>query len=570
MFRLQRVLSAGVIAAMLMKAAPVLAPYHVLVIEQMFFGTADAPNAQYVMLRTLAPFQIFVNNQKISAQAADGSAAPEFGAFDALTAPRTDSGVAILMGTPEAEGRFGVTMDKVTSGRLVQPDGRICFGEFAGSPVDCVAYGAFTGANPSGGAPAPAPVAGMALVRVANTHNDAADFRLAAPCPQNNAGASGLTCPTPTPTSVPSKTSSPSPTGTQRPTPPITDYVCPGDCNRDRTVMINEVVTGVNIALDRAGVDTCIQADVDRDGSVHVNELVASVNSILRGCPELGTRRFSLDPTTSSFTAVLNVGLFPSTGMTGFIELKAGVPSAEGVAFLDITDSSDYLSVLIPASTGGVDTVICIKPHKNLFPITTAGVIDCDGGSPVGFSTAQDHNIGVVAACTAGANAGQACTSDANCPNGHCYAAVDCEAAGGVVEGPTDTHPGVCNGPLEASQIVADAGPGAVFIGRDPSGFFNGLPATLTIETAFPCGNEGGEIETNFAFTTGTSRATVNDFANSPGATFMHETHGTNFSCRDFAKENSAGTLVLEVPTLDLSVPVLGTVDFISEFTLDD
>jgi hypothetical protein len=23
--------------------------------------------------------------------------------------------------------------------------------------------------------------------------------------------------------------------------PPLTDYVCPGDCNRDRTVMVNEV-----------------------------------------------------------------------------------------------------------------------------------------------------------------------------------------------------------------------------------------------------------------------------------------------------------------------------------------
>jgi len=45
---------------------------------------------------------------------------------------------------------------------------------------------------------------------------------------------------------------------------------------------------------------------------------------------------------------------------------------------------------------------------------------------------------------------------------------------------------------------------------------------------------------------------------------------GENLSCRDFNKENSAGSLVLAVPTFDLEVPVLGVVDFISEFFLDD
>lgn len=570
MFRMQRVLSAGVIAAFLVNAAPVLAPYHVLVIEEIFFGSAEAPNAQYVMLRTLAGFQVFVDNQKISVQAADGAAAAEFGEFDALTNPRLESGVAILMGTPEAEDLFGVTMDKVTSGRLVSPDGRICFGEFAGSPVDCVAYGTYTGTDPGAASPAPPPVLGMALMRVGNTNNDTNDFRVAGPCPQNNAGSRAATCPTPTPTSAPSATPSATATATLRPPPPLTDYVCPGDCNRDRTVMVNEVVSGVNIALDRAAVDTCLQADADRDGNVRVNELVASVNSILGGCQPMGTRRFSLNPTTSSFTAVLEFGPFPSFGFTGYLDLQAGIPSPDGLAFIDITDSSDYLSVLIPAPTGGQDTVVCIKPDKTLFPIVTAGVIDCDGGTPVGFSSLQDHNIGVVGACTAGENAGQACTTDAGCPGGQCYEAADCTAVGGVVEAPTDPHPGVCNGPLEASQILADAGPGALFIGPDPSGLFNGLPATLSTETALPCGDEGGETSTNFAFTTATSRATIRDSGNTQDATFMHEITGANFSCRDFNKENSAGTLVLDVPTFDLEVPVFGVVDFISEFSLDD
>src|SRR6185369_12430251 len=124
---------------------------------------------------------------------------------------------------------------------------------------------------------------------------------------------------------------------------------------------------------------------------------------------------------------------FPNFGFTGFLDLRAGVPSPEGIAFIDLVDSSEYLSVVIPGMNGGDDTVLCIKPDKSQFPIVPAGVVDCDGGTPVGFTTVQDHNIGVVGTCTAGANAGDECTSDTDCPDGQCYEAADCLAAGGTL-----------------------------------------------------------------------------------------------------------------------------------------
>jgi hypothetical protein len=570
MRRLQRALSAAVVAGIVLHAAPVLAPIHVLVIEQIFFGTDEAPNAQYVVLRTLAPFQVFVDNQKISNQDATGAAAGEFGEFEALTEPDIASGVAIIMGTAEAEDLFGITMDHVTSGQLVFPDGRICFGDFGG-PVDCVAYGAFTGANPGAGAPAPAPVRGMALVRVSMTNNDANDFQLGAPCPQNNDGERGTTCPTPTPTLPPPPSASATATPTTRPTPPLTDYVCPGDCDRNRTAAVNEVVSAVNIALERASVDTCLQADVDRDGNVRVNELVGSVGSVLNGCPALGTRRFSLNTATSTFTAVLNIGSFPSVGFEGFLELTAGVPNTDGVALINLTDASDFLSIEIPPQAGGDPVVVCIRPRKDLFPVTNAGAIDCDGGTAFGFSVTQDHNLGMVSTCTAGDNAGEACDADDDCPGGECFSTADCDALNGLVEGPLQPHPGVCNGPLQGAQFGDNSGVGAVFIGRDePTRIFNGLPAVLTTETALPCGDEGTGMDTVFAFTTGISRGIIVDFANQADQTFMHEITGTNFSCRDWAEEDSAGTLVLDVPTLDLEVPILGPQDFISAFSLDD
>ena len=48
--------------------------------------------------------------------------------------------------------------------------------------------------------------------------------------------------------------------------------------------MINELISGVNIALNNAAVGTCPAFDLDGNGSVMINELIAAVNSALQGC----------------------------------------------------------------------------------------------------------------------------------------------------------------------------------------------------------------------------------------------------------------------------------------------
>jgi hypothetical protein len=66
------------------------------------------------------------------------------------------------------------------------------------------------------------------------------------------------------------------------PTAPAT---CPGDCSGDGTVAINELITGVNIALGSATLDACPPfGDCNGDGSVAINELIAAVNAALGGC----------------------------------------------------------------------------------------------------------------------------------------------------------------------------------------------------------------------------------------------------------------------------------------------
>lgn len=60
---------------------------------------------------------------------------------------------------------------------------------------------------------------------------------------------------------------------------------CVGDCNSDGQVTIEEILTGVNIALSTASWERC--AAMDRDGSrtVTVEEIIQAVNNALSGCP---------------------------------------------------------------------------------------------------------------------------------------------------------------------------------------------------------------------------------------------------------------------------------------------
>ncbi len=58
-----------------------------------------------------------------------------------------------------------------------------------------------------------------------------------------------------------------------------------GDCNLSGDVTVDEVITGVNIALGTAGVDNCYDADRDFSETVSVDEIINSLNAALQGVP---------------------------------------------------------------------------------------------------------------------------------------------------------------------------------------------------------------------------------------------------------------------------------------------
>ena len=82
-------------------------------------------------------------------------------------------------------------------------------------------------------------------------------------------------------------TSTPTPTSTTIPTSTPTSHggPCPGDCDGNGQVLVNELVTAVNIALGNSNVSACPNADHNHSGTVTIDELITAVNASLTGCP---------------------------------------------------------------------------------------------------------------------------------------------------------------------------------------------------------------------------------------------------------------------------------------------
>ncbi|MFI5398372.1 MAG: hypothetical protein ACHQ9S_22780 [Candidatus Binatia bacterium] len=60
---------------------------------------------------------------------------------------------------------------------------------------------------------------------------------------------------------------------------------CVGDCNGDHQVTVDELLTGVGVALGNVPMDQCPAFDANGDGTVTIDELLAGVIDALNGCP---------------------------------------------------------------------------------------------------------------------------------------------------------------------------------------------------------------------------------------------------------------------------------------------
>lgn len=68
--------------------------------------------------------------------------------------------------------------------------------------------------------------------------------------------------------------------------PALVRAECPGDCNENGAVSVDELVKTVNIALDRMPLGSCPSADADGNGALDIGEVMGAVNTSIEGCPD--------------------------------------------------------------------------------------------------------------------------------------------------------------------------------------------------------------------------------------------------------------------------------------------
>ena len=286
---------------------------------------------------------------------------------------------------------------------------------------------------------------------------------------------------------------------------------CAGDCNRDNTVAINELITCVNIGLGSSPVSSCESCDVNGDGTVAINELITSVNNALGGCGPIGPtcgdgtidegedcddgNNFGGDGCAVNCTDEdVRVGIFDSTRTLATVQTEAlpiGLPLtgqqtlrtgrgrstdtvlANGGIFkageIPAVIRADEL-IFPPVKVTGL-VCACVRgiPQPDIFGpgIAASGSIGCgaQGLSDIDVRTIQDHNT------TPGSpgNNSQGSPDDPECDDvspllAGLTSAACLEGSGALCNDADSQHIGACNGPRELSRSGGMAAPGSALI----------------------------------------------------------------------------------------------------------
>jgi hypothetical protein len=99
-----------------------------------------------------------------------------------------------------------------------------------------------------------------------------------------------VTAPVPTVTATASATAADTATSTPRSTATATAAtVCVGDCDANGVVTVNELITGVGIALESVPISACPPFDCSHRGRADIACLIAAVDAALHGCSAVST-----------------------------------------------------------------------------------------------------------------------------------------------------------------------------------------------------------------------------------------------------------------------------------------
>ncbi|MBX3027045.1 hypothetical protein KF840_19245 [bacterium] len=270
------------------------------------------------------------------------------------------------------------------------------------------------------------------------------------------------------------------------------EVACPGDCNGDSMVAINELVTCVSIALGSSPLATCPACDVNGDGTVGINELILAVNAaLLPACPTAVCGNGQLEPgeecddgnnfggdgcAVNCTTEDVRVGIFNPAETTALVQTEA-LPITLNLTGQQTFRTGHARATATTLASGGtfpagqIPTVIradelrfnpvqipglvcaCVRgiPVPAFGPgIAANGSIGCSdqGLTDVSYRMIQDHDTtpGDPGNKTMGTPDDPQCDDTSPAPGGGVSTAC-LEGTGANCSTPDNTHIGVCQGP---------------------------------------------------------------------------------------------------------------------------
>lgn len=186
---------------------PAHASFHLMMIREVFAGSAVQPNAHFVELQMYSGGQNFVGGKQVKIFDAAGNVVGT-STFSG-SASNGANQASILVGTAEVQAAFGVAPDLTMATAIIPAGGgKACFFDpgdayTTAKDIDCVSWGTYSGPDTGTGTPYSGAIpSGMSIERKISggnpavldfpgddTDNSSADFQSAPPSPQKNSGA---------------------------------------------------------------------------------------------------------------------------------------------------------------------------------------------------------------------------------------------------------------------------------------------------------------------------------------------------------------------------------------------
>lgn len=151
---------------------------------------------------------------------------------------------------------------------------------------------------------------------------------------------------------------------------------CTGDCSGDGEVTVNEIITGVNIALGSASVDGCAAMDANGDGEVSIDEIISAINGALEGCPAVTPQESTPTPTATAIPATATP-CGSSDGSASLVATSASPASGQGplqVSCVTVENAggerTDLTRVSGRGTVGGVEMLV------QVYFVTATGAVE--------------------------------------------------------------------------------------------------------------------------------------------------------------------------------------------------